>query len=128
MAKTKGTRAPASGAKLSGHDLLRSRTPKSKALPPPVGPSAEIRRAAYLLKQASDTTRLRVLLILAEEEKNVGEICLELGILSQPAVSHHLGLLRHGRLIEPRRQGKNNIYNLTDQGRELAEVVKSVGN
>ena len=44
----------------------------------------------------------------------------------QPAVSHHLALLRHGRLIEPRRMGKHNYYYLTDAGRELAEVVNAI--
>ena len=46
--------------------------------------------------------------------------------MSQPAVSHHLALLRHGGIISPRRQGKNNFYSLTDTGEELAKVVKSV--
>jgi DNA-binding transcriptional ArsR family regulator len=41
-------------------------------------------------------------------------------------VSHHLALLRHGRLIEPRRAGKHNFYALTDAGRQLAHVVNSV--
>jgi len=35
---------------------------------------------------------------------------------SQPATSHHLALLRHGGIIAPRRQGKNNSYALTDAG------------
>jgi hypothetical protein len=32
--------------------------------------------------------------------------------------------LRHGGVIAPRRQGKNNFYSLTDTGEELAKVVK----
>jgi DNA-binding transcriptional ArsR family regulator len=89
-------------------------------------PSAEIRRVAELLKQVSDPTRLQVLMLLNENERNVSELCSELGTQSQPAVSHHLALLRHGRLIEPRRDGKHNFYGLTDAGRELAEIVYSV--
>ena len=42
---------------------------------------------------------------------------------SQPAVSHHLALLRHGGIIAPRRQGKNNFYGLTEIGEELSKVV-----
>ncbi len=87
---------------------------------------AEIRRVADLLKQVSDPTRLQVLLLLGEKERNVTELCADLGAQSQPAVSHHLALLRHGRLIEPRRAGKHNFYALTDAGRELAEVVRSI--
>lgn len=89
-------------------------------------PSSEIRRVADLLKQVSDPTRLQVLMLLNEKERNVSELCADLGTQSQPAVSHHLALLRHGRLIEPRRAGKHNFYGLTDAGRELAKVVNSV--
>ncbi|MGO8898685.1 MAG: ArsR/SmtB family transcription factor [Isosphaeraceae bacterium] len=87
---------------------------------------AEIRRVAELLKQVSDPTRLQVLMLLSEKERNVSELCSDLGTQSQPAVSHHLALLRHGRLIEPRRSGKHNFYALTEAGRELALVVDSV--
>jgi DNA-binding transcriptional ArsR family regulator len=89
-------------------------------------PTAEIRRVAELLKQVSDPTRLQVLMLLNEKERNVTELCADLGTQSQPAVSHHLALLRHGRLIEPRRSGKHNFYALTEAGRELAQVVNSV--
>ena len=81
---------------------------------------------ADLLKQVSDPTRLQVLMLLSEKERNVSELCTDLGTQSQPAVSHHLALLRHGRLIEPRRSGKHNFYGLTDGGRELAEVVQPI--
>ncbi len=97
----------------------------TKAAPPP-RPTAEIRRVAELLKQVSDPTRLQVLMLLSEKERNVTELCADLGTQSQPAVSHHLALLRHGRLIEPRRAGKHNFYALTEAGRELAQVVNSV--
>jgi DNA-binding transcriptional ArsR family regulator len=89
-------------------------------------PAAEIRRVAELLKQVSDPTRLQVLMLLSEKERNVTELCTDLGSQSQPAVSHHLALLRHGRLIEPRRAGKHNFYALTDAGRQLADVVNAV--
>ena len=45
---------------------------------------------------------------------------------SQPAVSHHLALLRHGGIIDRRRQGKNNFYSLTDTGERLSKIVKDV--
>src|SRR5689334_6061664 len=54
-----------------------------------------VKRAAILLKQASDPTRLQVLMMLGEGEKHVGAISDTL-TMSQPAVSHHLALLRHG--------------------------------
>lgn len=86
----------------------------------------QIRLAADLLKQASDPTRLRVLLMLAEGERNVTAIVEGLGLSSQPAVSHHLSLLRHGGLIEPSRDGKFVVYGLTDKGRALAGAVAGV--
>ncbi|MDB5350051.1 MAG: kmtR 1 [Planctomycetota bacterium] len=102
-------------------------TPKSKTKAPvPQRPSSQIRQAADLLKQVSDPTRLQVLMLLTEKERNVSELCADLGTQSQPAVSHHLALLRHGRLIEPRRSGKHNFYYLTDAGRELAQVINSI--
>lgn len=103
-------------------------TPKSKSAKSsaPQRPSSQIRQAADLLKQVSDPTRLQVLMLLTEKERNVSELCTDLGTQSQPAVSHHLALLRHGRLIEPRRSGKHNFYYLTDSGRELAKVVQSI--
>src|ERR1700753_29663 len=101
-----------------------TRASKSSAVAP--RPAAEIRRVAELLKQVSDPTRLQVLMLLSEKERNVTELCADLGTQSQPAVSHHLALLRHGRLIEPRRSGKHNFYALTEAGRQLAHVVNSV--
>jgi DNA-binding transcriptional ArsR family regulator len=85
----------------------------------------QAQRAAILLKQVSDPTRLQVILLLAEGEKHVGALCEDLN-QSQPAVSHHLALLRHGSIISPRRQGKNNFYGLTDAGEKLAAVVKEI--
>jgi DNA-binding transcriptional ArsR family regulator len=85
----------------------------------------QAQRAAILLKQVSDPTRLQVILLLAEGEKHVGALCEDLN-QSQPAVSHHLALLRHGSIISPRRQGKNNFYGLTDAGEKLASVVKEI--
>jgi DNA-binding transcriptional ArsR family regulator len=104
----------------------KSSSRSSKAAAAGTRPTAEIRRVAELLKQVSDPTRLQVLMLLSEKERNVTELCADLGTQSQPAVSHHLALLRHGRLIEPRRSGKHNFYALTEAGRELAQVVNSV--
>jgi DNA-binding transcriptional ArsR family regulator len=113
---------------------LTKTTPKQATTPPRGGSRSKsartsdqraqlARRAAVLLKHVSDATRLQVVLLLAEGERHVGALCEQLN-QSQPAVSHHLALLRHGGIIAPRRQGKNNFYSLTDAGDELAKVVK----
>jgi DNA-binding transcriptional ArsR family regulator len=85
----------------------------------------QAKRASILLKHVSDPTRLQVILILSEGERHVGALCAQLS-QSQPAVSHHLALLRHGGVIAPRRQGKNNFYSLTETGSDLARVVKNL--
>lgn len=85
----------------------------------------QAKRASILLKHVSDPTRLQVILILADGEQHVGALCAQLS-QSQPAVSHHLALLRHGGIIAPRRQGKNNFYSLTETGGELAKVVRGL--
>jgi DNA-binding transcriptional ArsR family regulator len=85
----------------------------------------KVRQAAILLKQVSDPTRLQVISMLSQGEMFVGEVCRALD-QGQPAVSHHLALLRNGGIIEPRRQGQNTFYTLTEKGDLLASVVKEI--
>lgn len=124
--KSAAPKAPKTAKTKAAAPKAAAKAPKAAAKAAPSRPSAEIRRVADLLKQVSDPTRLQVLMLLNEKERNVSELCSDLGTQSQPAVSHHLALLRHGRLIEPRRSGKHNFYGLTDAGRELAAVVNSI--
>jgi ArsR family transcriptional regulator, arsenate/arsenite/antimonite-responsive transcriptional repressor len=61
-------------------------------------------------KLLADETRLKILIFLLERgELNVRALC-DLLQLSQPAVSHHLALLRVDGLIDCRRDGKHNFY------------------
>ena len=88
-----------------------------------------VRELAQVFKLLSDETRLRVLFYLAlNQELNVTELCNRLG-QSQPAVSHHLALLRVSGLIESRREGKHNFYSVrTDQlGEMLVHVFSATG-
>ncbi len=103
----------------------KSATAKAKAAKEAGARLKQAQRASMLLKHVSDPTRLQVILTLAEGERHVGALCEQLG-QSQPAVSHHLALLRHGGIILPRRQGKNNFYGLTETGASLANVVKDL--
>lgn len=65
-----------------------------------------------VFKLMADETRLRILLYLVKEgEINVSTLC-EMLHQSQPAVSHHLALLRVAGLIEARRDGKHNYYSV----------------
>src|SRR3954470_23717992 len=65
-----------------------------------------------VFKLLADESRLRILLTLAREgETHVSSLCAMLG-QSQPAVSHHLTLLRMAGLVGFRRDGKFNFYRL----------------
>lgn len=77
-------------------------------------------------KLLADETRLKILIFLLEKgELNVRALC-DLLQLSQPAVSHHLALLRVDGLIDCRRDGKHNFYRiLPDRFSELMRMVFS---
>jgi ArsR family transcriptional regulator len=74
-----------------------------------------VKDLVQVFKLLSDETRLRILLYLSRaEELHVTALCDLLG-QSQPAVSHHLALLRVAGLIEPRREGKHNFYSIRSE-------------
>lgn len=82
-----------------------------------------------VFKLLSDETRLRILLYLAREgELHVTALCDKLG-QSQPAVSHHLALLRVAGLIEARRDGKHNFYSVRVKHfhRLMKEIFEGMG-
>lgn len=75
-------------------------------------PEVTGKELVQLFKLMSDETRLRILYFLMQrEELNVRALC-DLLEQSQPAVSHHLALLRVAGIIECRRDGKHNFYHL----------------
>lgn len=74
-----------------------------------------VKDLAKVFKLLSDETRLRILLYLSQlNELHVRALCDRLH-QSQPAVSHHLALLRMSGLIESRREGKHNFYHLVPE-------------
>jgi ArsR family transcriptional regulator len=84
--------------------------PQLPSLPDPIA-----KDLVQLFKLLSDETRLRILHYLMQtEELHVRALCDLLG-QSQPAVSHHLALLRVAGLIESRRDGKHNFYRVLPQ-------------
>jgi len=88
-----------------------------------------IRELANVFTLLSDETRLRILAYLIEKEEiNVTDLCERLG-QSQPAVSHHLALLRVSGLIEPRREGKHNYYSVRTEvfGELLVRLLSATG-
>jgi ArsR family transcriptional regulator, arsenate/arsenite/antimonite-responsive transcriptional repressor len=81
----------------------------------PEVPEAAVKDLVKVFKLLSDETRMRILMFLTRTpELHVRALCELLG-QSQPAVSHHLALLRAAEIIELRREGKHNYYRLMPQ-------------
>jgi ArsR family transcriptional regulator len=105
----------------------KSNAPKANPQLPELPDQLE-KDLVQIFKLLSDETRLRILMYLVREgELHVTALCERLD-QSQPAVSHHLALLRVAGLIEARRDGKHNFYSLrrTYFHRVFAEVFASV--
>ena len=68
---------------------------------------------AELFKVFADSTRIKILYALFEAELCVCDIAQLLG-LTQSAVSHQLRVLKAGRLVKPRKEGKTVFYSLAD--------------
>ena len=69
---------------------------------------------AELFRSFSDTSRVRLLSVLTEQEMNVGNLADRVGI-SESAVSHHLRGLRQMGLVKARRNGKEVYYRVDDE-------------
>ena len=68
---------------------------------------------ASLLRLLGDSTRLRLLRVLAADSLNVSELTGVLGV-AQSGVSRHLGLLRDAGLVGEERAGSFTWYRLSD--------------
>lgn len=69
---------------------------------------------ADLFGALSDASRVRIISVLVEGERNVSSLAEAVGI-SESAVSHQLRGLRQMRLVRPRRQGRQMFYCLDDE-------------
>ena len=85
---------------------------------------------ADLFKVFGDSTRIRILFVLFEDEHSVSDIAESLAILSkqelcvqdiadslsmtQSAISHQLRILKQSALVKFRRDGKTIYYSLAD--------------
>lgn len=71
-------------------------------------------QVAELFNTLADTSRIRIIAILAETEMNVGELAQKMD-LTHSAVSHHLRHLRQMRLVRTRKDGRHVYYLLDDE-------------
>lgn len=79
-------------------------------------------RVARLFKVLGDHTRVRILNALHRSELCVCDLTAILG-MNQSAVSHQLRVLRDGRIVRSRKQGKNVLYSLDDS--HIAELLST---
>jgi DNA-binding transcriptional ArsR family regulator len=64
-----------------------------------------------VLDAIAEPTRRRILDVVREGERSVGELVEELG-MQQPGVSRHLRVLREAGLVEVRRDAQRRLYRL----------------
>ena len=83
-----------------------------------------IEAAAVALGMLADPTRLRLMAALLDGERDVTGLTGTVGA-ARPTVSQHLGKLRLAGLVRVRRDGRRQVYALTDAhvGRLVTEAI-----
>ena len=76
-------------------------------------PEDDLYDLAELFKVFGDSTRIRILFVLFEEEVCVCDLAEALQ-MTQSAISHQLKILKQNKLVKGRREGKSVIYSLAD--------------
>lgn len=80
--------------------------------------------AAFRFRALGDETRLRLLELLTDGERTVGDL-MDATALGQSLVSHHLRTLRQAGLVSTRREGRWIHYGILDAAvASVAQVVK----
>jgi ArsR family transcriptional regulator len=74
----------------------------------------QLQKAAELFKVCADPSRLKIINALILNEMCVCDIAALMD-MTQPAVSHHLKVLRQSELVKYRREGKVVYYSLSDE-------------
>jgi len=94
---------------------LDSELPTENAAAPLAVSEPTIERLTEVFKMLADRNRLKVVVALGQYGKmHVTDLC-KLLKQSQPAVSHHLTLMRGVKLIKYERDGKHNYYYLNTE-------------
>jgi ArsR family transcriptional regulator len=114
---------------VTGTEGRNGTAPLPVATPLPV-PDTTIHKLADVFGLLADRHRLKIVLALSRQGRlHVGALCQLLG-QSQPAVSHHLTLMRRDGLVAFDHVGKNNFYRLASTTvRDLFEqFFRELGN
>lgn len=83
----------------------------------------QLQPLAQVFRILGDETRLRILVCLQEGEMNVSQLCDQIKA-PQPTVSHHLGILRMGGLVDNRRSGKEIFYCIKAADKDLSKTIE----
>jgi ArsR family transcriptional regulator, lead/cadmium/zinc/bismuth-responsive transcriptional repressor len=68
---------------------------------------------AELFRAFSDTSRVRILSAIIEQDVNISALAEMVGV-TESAVSHHMRGLRQMHIVQARREGKEVYYSVTD--------------
>jgi ubiquinone/menaquinone biosynthesis C-methylase UbiE/biotin operon repressor len=79
------------------------------------------------LRVLGDSTRLRMWLLLSQEELSVAELQEILG-MGQSSISTHLAQLKHAGLVEDRRTGKNSWYRSKPGDAGVSRLLEALQN
>lgn len=86
--------------------------------------SSNLTELTATLKLVAEPNRLRILCILGDEGTHcVCEFTEHMPTVSQSLLSHHLADLRGAGLIEGQKKGLRVYYQLTDEGKRIAQTV-----
>ena len=96
-----------------GGEFLRAHEDMVKKIMDDMPPDEVLYDLAELFKVFGDSTRIKILYVLKDDELCVGDIGQLVGV-SQNAVSHQLRVLKNNKLVRFRREGKVIFYSLAD--------------
>ncbi len=74
------------------------------------------------LRAVADPTRRAILRLVKDDEVPAGEIARHFPLMSRPAVSQHLKVLKDAGLVAERAEGTRRIYRLHGEGAAAVEA------
>ena len=93
------------------HIFNRSKKPMKTSLP--ILDEHTAAHVAELFRAFSDTSRVRILSVIVEQEMNISALAELVGV-TESAVSHHMRGLRQMKIVRARRNGKEVFYSVID--------------
>lgn len=83
---------------------------------------AKVNKLGELLKIIGETSRLKILCMLRQNEHCVCELIEHLD-LSQSLISHHLKDLKEKNMVTDEKRGQYVYYALTEEGKKITDLV-----